>query len=52
MPLHTAVTRRGIVSNRKARRLAEAGAHTVSGVRDVDNQLHVRERGCEVRRAA
>jgi hypothetical protein len=42
----------GVVPSRVARRLAEAIADTVNGVRDVDNQLRVRESRGEVRRAA
>lgn len=42
----------GVVPSRAARRLAEAIADTVNGVRDVDNQLRVRESRGEVRRAA
>jgi hyperosmotically inducible periplasmic protein len=42
----------GVVVSRATRRLAEDIADTVSGVRNVDNHLRVRE-GCgEVRRAA
>ena len=42
----------GVVPSRAARRLAEAIADTVNGVRDVDNQLRVRESRGEVHRAA
>jgi BON domain-containing protein/SPW repeat-containing protein len=46
------ITLQGIVSGRAARRLAEDIADSVSGVRDVTNQLRVRDRHGEIRRAA
>ena len=42
----------GDVGNRPARRLAEAIADGVPGVRDVFNRLRVRDKQGEVRRAA
>jgi len=46
------VTLEGVVASRAARRLAEAIADTVTGVRDVSNQLRIRDEDGEVRRAA
>jgi hypothetical protein len=46
------VTLQGTVSSRAARRMAETIADSVSGVRDVDNQLRVPARDAEIRRAA
>jgi hypothetical protein len=44
------VTLEGVVSSRAARRLADAIADSVVGVRDVHNALHVREGHGEIRR--
>jgi osmotically-inducible protein OsmY len=44
------VTLEGVVSSRAARRLADAIADSVVGVRDVHNALHVGERHGEIRR--
>jgi hypothetical protein len=46
------VTLEGVVGSRAARRLAEGIADTVTGVRDVSNQLRVRDEDGEMRRAA
>jgi hypothetical protein len=46
------VTLEGIVGSRAARRLAEGIADTVTGVRDVSNQLRVVDEDGEMRRAA
>jgi len=39
------VTLRGLVDNRSAKRMAEETAESVSGVRDVQNQIRVNEQG-------
>ena len=46
------VTLEGVVGSRAARRLAEGIADTVTGVRDVSNQLRVRDEDGEMRRVA
>jgi hypothetical protein len=46
------VTLEGVVGSRAARRLAEGIADTVTGVRDVINQLRIRDEDGEIRRAA